>query len=107
MRLMLDTSKYTFTVTKLPEPRKDFGKDVQKVDRDTGEPLWVVSVLALDSEGGEVIRVTVTGVQPKVTQGQLVQLTDLEAIYWSNKEQRSGVAYRATGIHPAPQSKAA
>ena len=27
MRLMLDTSKVAFTVTKAPEPRKDFGKD--------------------------------------------------------------------------------
>ena len=28
MRLMLDTSAVTFTVTKAAEPRKDFGKDV-------------------------------------------------------------------------------
>ena len=73
MRLMLDTSKVAFTVTKAPEPRKDFGKDVQKVDRDTGRPQWVVEVLAMDSERGEVIRVTVTGDQPKVSQGQPVR----------------------------------
>ena len=106
MRLLLDTSKVAFTVTRAPEARKDFGKDVQKVDRDTGRPQWVVEVLAQDSDRGEVIRVTVAGDQPKVNQGQPVQLTNLEAIYWNNNG-RSGVAYRASGIHPAAQSKAA
>ena len=70
MRLLLDTSAVSFQVTRAAEARKDFGKDVQKVDRDTGRPQWVVEVLAQDNERGEVIRVTVTGDQPKVTPGQ-------------------------------------
>ena len=41
MRLILDTSAVTFQVTRGAEARKDFGKDVQKVDRDTGRPQWV------------------------------------------------------------------
>ena len=106
MRLMLDTSKFTFTVTRAPEARKDFGKDVQKVDRDTGRPQWVVEVLAQDAERGEVIRVTVAGDQPKVNQGQPVRFEELEAIPWANNG-RDGVAYRATAIHPAAQSRAA
>ena len=106
MRLMLDTSKVAFSVTKAPEPRKDFGKDVQKVDRDTGRPQWVVEVLAMDSERGEVIRVTVTGEQPKVSQGQPVSFSDLEAIAWNNNG-KSGVAYRAASVQPSAQSKAA
>ena len=100
MRLLLDTSKVAFTVTRAPEARKDFGKDVQKVDRDTGRPQWVVEVLAQDSERGEVIRVTVAGDQPKVNQGQPVRFEDLEAIAWNNNG-KSGVAYRAAAIHPA------
>ena len=106
MRLMLDTTKVMFTVTRAPEPRKDFGKDQQKVDRDTGRPQWMVEVLALDSERGEVIRVTVAGDEPKVRQGQPVAFTDLEAIAWTNNG-KSGVAYRAADIHPAAQHKAA
>ena len=39
-------------------------------------PEWVVEVLAMDSERGEVIRVTVTGDQPKVTQGQPVRFEE-------------------------------
>jgi hypothetical protein len=106
MRHMLDTSKLTFTVTRAPEPRKDFGKDQQKVDRDTGRPQWVVEVLAQDPDRGEVIRVTVTGDQPKVNQGQPVRFEELEAIAWNNNG-KSGVAYRAAAIHPAAPARAA
>ena len=73
MRLMLDTSAVTFQVTKPPEPRRDYGKTEQKVDRDTGQPQWVVEVLAQDADRGEVIKVTVTGDQPKVSPGQPVR----------------------------------
>ena len=80
MRLLLDISQVTFMVTKGPEPRRDYGKTEQKMDRDTGQPQWVVEVLAQDPERGEVIRVTVTGDQPKVTTGQSVRFEALEAI---------------------------
>ena len=106
MRLLLDTSGTGFQVTRAAEARKDFGKDVQKVDRDTGQPQWVVEVLAQDSERGEVIRVTVTGDQPKVNPGQQVRFEGLEAIPWNNNG-NAGVAFRAAAIGPASQSRAA
>ena len=65
MRLVLKDEKYTFTVTKAAEPRTEYGSGQQKMNRATKLPEWVVEVLALDSERGEVIRVTVTGDQPK------------------------------------------
>lgn len=105
MRHILDTSRLAFSVTRDPEPCRDYGKDVQKVDRDTGRPQWVVEVLAMDSERGEVIRVTVTGEQPKVNRGQTVAFSDLEAIVWNNNG-KFGVAYRAASIYPAVQAKA-
>ena len=106
MRLLLDTAQVTFMVTKGPEPRRDYGKTEQKVDRDTGRPQWVVEVLAQDTDRGEVIRVTVTGDQPKVSQGQPIRFEELEAIPWANNG-RNGVAYRAAAIHQAAQSRAA
>ncbi len=106
MRLMLDTTAVAFTVTKAPETRRDFGKTEQKVDRDTGRPQWVVEVLALDTERGEVIWVTVAGDQPRVNQGQSVRFDGLEAIAWSNNG-KSGVAYRAASVQPASAPKAA
>jgi hypothetical protein len=106
MRLVLKDEKYTFTVTKAAEPRTEYGSGQQKMNRATKLPEWVVEVLALDSERGEVIRVTVTGDQPKVSQGQTVRFEELEAIPWSNNG-RDGVAYRAAAIHPAAQARAA
>jgi hypothetical protein len=106
MKLLLKDEKYSFTVTKAAEPKTEFGGTQQKVDRATKRPEWVVEVLAMDSERGEVIRVTVTGDQPKVNQGQPVQFSELEAIPWANNG-RNGVAYRAASIQPAAQSRAA
>jgi hypothetical protein len=77
MRLVLDTSKYTFTVTKAAEPKTEFGSERQKMNRASQLPEWVVEVLSMDSERGEVIRVTVTGDQPKVSQGQPVRFEEL------------------------------
>ena len=106
MKLLLKDEKYTFTVTKAAEPRTEYGSGQQKMNRATKLPEWTVEVLALDSERGEVIRVTVTGDQPKVNQGQTVRIEELEAIPWAHNG-RDGVAYRAAAIHPAAQARAA
>jgi hypothetical protein len=106
MNLVLKDTRWTFTVTKGAEPKTEFGSGQQKLNRQSNLPEWVVEVLAMDSERGEVIRVTVTGDQPKVSQGQLVTFADLEAIPWNNNG-RNGVAYRAASIQPAAQSRAA
>jgi hypothetical protein len=106
MRLMLDTSAVAFTVTKAPEPRRDYGKTEQRMDKGTGRPEWVVEALALDAEGGVVIRITVAGDQPRVTQGQPVRFEALEAIPWNNNG-KSGVAYRAASVQIANPAKAA
>ena len=106
MRLVLKDEKYSFTVTKAAEPKTEFGSKQQRMNRQSNLPEWVVEVLALDPDHGEVIRVTVTGDQPKVSQGQAVRFEDLEAIPWHNND-RDGVAYRAAAIQPAQQSRAA
>ena len=106
MQLVLKDERYAFTVTRAAEPKTEFGSGQQKMNRASKLPEWSVEVLAMDSERGEVIRVTVTGDQPKVNQGQPVQFADLEAIPWANNG-RNGMAYRAAAIHPAAQNRAA
>ena len=106
MRLVLDTAKVTFTVTKAAEPKTEFGSGKQKMNRASQLPEWQVEVLAMDSERGEVIRVTVAGDQPRVNQGQPVTFSELEAIPCVNNG-RNGVAYRAASIQPAAQARAA
>ena len=73
MRLLLKDGAYSFTVTKAAVPKTEFGGTQQKMNRASKLPEWVVEVLAMDSESGEVIKVTVTGDQPKVNQGQPVR----------------------------------
>ena len=106
MRLVLNDAKYTFTVTKAAKPRTEYGSGKQKMNRASQLPEWVVEVLAMDSERGEVMRVTVAGDQPKVSQGQPIRFEELEAIPWANNG-RDRVAYRAAAIHPAAQNRAA
>jgi len=105
MRLMVDTRQVTFMVSKAAEPKMEMGNQRQKTNRG-GQPEWVVGLFAMDESDGEVIRVTVAGDQPKVSQGQPVLVKDLEAIPWSNNG-KFGVAYRASSITPSSQPKAA
>ena len=106
MRLLVDTSRVRFTVSKPPEEKRDMdGK--QRSDRRTGELLYTVQLVAFDDTGAEVITVTVAGNPPKVTVGQDVLAVELEAIPWV-QEKRSGTAYRAKDVRPAqPAQKVA
>src|SRR5262249_51905 len=106
MRLVLKDEKYSFTVTKAAEPKTEFGSGKQKMNRASQLPEWVVEGLAMDSARGGGIRGTVAGDRPKVNQGRTGRFEELEAIPWANNG-RDGVAYRATSIHPAAQSRAA
>jgi hypothetical protein len=99
MRLLVDISRVTFTVTKAPAEKCD-QNGVQKKDRTTGEPLFTTQVMALDETGGDMLTVTTAGAPPKVSVGQQVHPVELEAIPWATNG-RNGVAYRASSLTPA------
>ena len=105
MRLLVDTSKTSFTVTKVATEKTD-QNGVQKIDRMTKQPLWVVQVMALDETGGEMLTVTVAGLPPKLTVGQQVNPVELEAIPWATNG-KNGTAFRASSIAPQGAVKAA
>ncbi len=96
MKLFLDVSQSTFTVTRGVEEKVD-ENGRQRTNRKTNEPLWTVQVMALDASGGEVLNVTVAGQPPKVSVGQAVIPVGLEAIPWVQGT-RSGVAFRAESL---------
>ena len=106
MRLLVDTTGKTFTVTKdVAEKQDQNGR--QKVDRNTQEPLWTVQVMALDETGGEMLNVTLAGnAAPKVNVGAVVNPVELEAIPWATNG-KNGVAYRAKSLHTQGAAKAA
>lgn len=96
MKLNIDTTGVTFLCTREPQAKTDRETGAPKVDRETGEAQWQVQLAALDSTGGEVLLVTVSG-RPDVGVGSPVGVEDLVAIPWSQGD-RSGVAFRAGGI---------
>lgn len=107
MKLFIDTSKMTFTVTRGVEEKVDNETRRQKTNRVTGELLWTVQVMALDASGGEVIMVTLAGNNPpKVIVGQTVSPVELEAIPWAQGS-RNGVAYRASALNVVSAGKSA
>jgi hypothetical protein len=63
--------------------------------------MWSTQVFVQDNEGGEVIAVTTAGERPDVTVGQIVHLSNLEALPWATNG-RNGVAFRAESINSAP-----
>lgn len=99
MKLRIDTSAVSFICTRLPEQKIAFDTGQPKVDRETGQPLWQVQLMALDASGADVIAVTVPG-DPSITVGQPTHVEGLVALPWS-QEGRSGVAFRANSLRAA------
>lgn len=96
MRLTIDITGVTFFCTRAPEPRTAFETGAPRLDKESGLPLFQVQLAALDSSGGEVLNVTVTGA-PQVAVGSPVVVEGLVAIPWAQGD-RSGVAYRAASV---------
>jgi len=105
MKLRIDTTGVTFLCTRIPEQRTNFDTGAPRIDKATGQALWLVQLIALDATGGEVLAVTVVG-EPKVTVGQPVAVSGLVALPWS-QDGRSGIAYRAETITPGADPAAA
>jgi hypothetical protein len=105
MRLILDTSRVKFTVSKEPEPKRDNQTGAQKHDRQTNAPLVVTELVAREQgNGAEVIKVTTAGEPPKVTEDQPVVCSGLQALPWAQNG-RNGVAFRAESIEPVTVGK--
>jgi hypothetical protein len=98
MKLKVDTASKSIMCTKTAEPRTDFETGQPKIDKATGLVLWQVQLMVLDSDGADVISVTVPG-EPKVVVGQQVSVTNLVALPW-NQNGKSGIAFRADAITP-------
>jgi hypothetical protein len=103
MQLEIKTEGVDFVVSRAPLPKND-NDGRQKTDRETGAPLHVTELVAMDETGAEVIKVTTSG-EPKVAKRQLVTVARLVATPWVI-DGRGGVAFRAEGIVPVPGAAA-
>lgn len=99
MKLYVDTSSKQVQVSKDPVEKTD-QNGRQRTERDTGRPMWSTQVFVLDDDGGEVIAITTAGEKPSVKVGQLVTVSNLEALPWATNG-RNGVAFRAVEIKTA------
>jgi hypothetical protein len=99
MQLEIKTQGVEFVVSRAPQPKND-NDDRQRADRESGAPLYVTELVAMDDTGAEVIKVTTPG-PPRVTTRQLVTVVKLVATPW-NIDGRGGVAFRAESITPLP-----
>jgi hypothetical protein len=103
MQLEIKTEGVDFVVSRAPQPKND-NDGRQKSDRETGAPLHVTELVAMDDTGAEVIKVTTAG-EPRVAKRQLVTVARLVATPW-NIDGRGGVAFRADGIVPVASTPA-
>ena len=99
MRLPIDTAQLQFMCAAPARPVTDFETKQHKADQTTGELLYKVQTVALDSEGAEIIQLTVAG-DPQVGQGAMLKLEGLVALPWSMGD-RSGVSFRANKVETA------
>lgn len=103
MQLEIKAEGVDFVVSRAPQSKND-NDGRQKTDRETGAPLYVTELVAMDETGAEVIKVTTAG-EPRVAKRQLVTVVKLIATPW-NIDGRGGVAFRADSIVPLPATAA-
>ncbi len=92
--LPIDTSAMSFLVGAGAEPIREHGTDRQRMDAETGEPLFSVQVVALVEGRADVITVKVPGQPAELPQGAPVRVLGLVATPWT-MEGRSGLARAA------------
>ncbi|WP_236241974.1 hypothetical protein [Streptomyces sp. CC228A] len=89
---MLQTPKFT-----------DMEKTQIATDRETGEPLYTITLFVMEDERAETIKVTVpkSGLPNGLNLGSFVRPLNLFATPWArvfNGQLQDGVAYRASGL---------
>jgi hypothetical protein len=88
-----------------PEPVVDFETRRPKAD-ENGELLYQLQLVALGSEGAEVITVKVAGEPKGLAAGVPVKVSALVALPWSMGD-RSGVSFKASRIEALSTSSSA
>ena len=106
MRLPIDTAAIAFLCALAPEPVIDFETRRPKAD-ETGEPLYVIQLIAMGDGSADLLAVKVPGVpSPAIRQGAPVKVAGLVAQPWTMAD-RSGVSFKAARVEPAiAQAKA-
>ena len=111
MSLPIDTQKVSFIAMSEPSVQTDFKTGVPRM-APTGEPFFLVKVLAFTEDaGGEVITVKVAGPQKGVGAQVPVKVHNLQLKAWSMPDDekpgstKSGISYSSDAIVPEGVAK--
>ncbi|GLZ00589.1 hypothetical protein [Actinoplanes sp. NBRC 103695] len=105
-RLMLDTTSVIFEMADEIMPKIDEKTNTQKLDRETGLPMWTAPMFGRGRAAGKKwsgqLNVTIVSAEkPAAEDGDRVVPLDLEALPWvsqQNGNTRHGVAFKAMGL---------
>ena len=106
MRLPIETSNLTFIVVAPPQPVLDFDSKQPRVDAN-GQPVFTFGVVALGSDGADIINVKVSDEPKGLVLGGQVRVSGLVATTWAMGD-RNGVSFRAERVEvlSGPATKA-
>ena len=105
-RLMLATESMIFEMADDIVPKIDEKTGTQKLDRETGLPMWTAPMFgrgrAVGKKWSASFNVTIVSAEkPAAEDGDRVMPIDLEALPWvseQNGKTRNGVAFKASGL---------
>lgn len=102
MRLPIETSNLTFIVVTLAQPVLDFESKQPRLDAN-GQPIFTVGVVALGSDGADIINVKVSYEPKGLVLAGPVKITGLVATTWAMSD-RNGVSFRCERVEVLPTS---
>ena len=105
-RLMLDTTNVIFEMADDIMPKIDDKTGTQKLDRETGLPMWTAPMFgrgrAVGRKWSGQLNVTIVSAEKPIAEdGDRVVPVDLEALPWvseQNGKTRNGVAFKASAL---------
>lgn len=98
MILNIDVEDKEFQVTSPSRPKID-QLGIQRIDKETGQPLWMTEVVVTDHSGGEIIKISTAGEKPDLDRGDPIEVFGLVGVPWVSGS-RAGMAFRADSIKP-------
>ncbi|MFI6637435.1 hypothetical protein ACIBI7_51870 [Nonomuraea fuscirosea] len=105
MRFPIDTGRLAFTVTAPPNAAKDFATKKAKVT-DDGQPIMVVTLLAMDGADSAKIKFNLPGEQSHLVPGLPVRVEGLCFNTAKEGEVRWWSAAAVTGLHASAPAHA-
>ena len=101
-KLPIQVESLDFVLASIPEPVIDFESKQPRLDSN-GQPIFTVGVVALGSDGADIINVKVNYEPKGLVLAGPVKITGLVATTWAMSD-RNGVSFRCERVEVLPTS---